>query len=424
MRNLLKLAFLPFVLVFLAGCNLALQEVTDASSYNKLIATTNDRMLLLNVVRASKGYPLYFTSIDAISANVMVQSEFGLDLPFGNAAPNSYKLTPKLTYKDNPTMSITPIASKERLSAIINPLELQTLQIVMDQGWDPSLIFHLAVRKVVWTTDDGKGKRTTMTVDNDPGDLSAFEKFACFSKALHDAEPTFRRNPGKKSFAVDNANLASIDKIVAVSEKGYTIADGRGMPIVAVTDADFNLTTERAFGPREMHACEVDSATNLAANGTPNIPNGVSTPQVYSLSAVGERPPPTDIQNNASKQQMILSLRSPHDMLKYLGEIVRCTQRKAPEAPVECAGENDVVIGMRGRQQGEPLISIDVLPPDPFFDYGALSVVFHGNTHAIPDENKRPNLALQAFAFISQVIAMRTSQSDILSPQTILTVQQ
>src|SRR5690349_8532779 len=71
---------------YLAGCAMLPKERISSSStdYNLVVEKVQNEMLLLNVVRASKRRPLYFTGFNLLRGSLSYNFQTGnLTIPFG-----------------------------------------------------------------------------------------------------------------------------------------------------------------------------------------------------------------------------------------------------------------------------------------------------------------------------------------------------
>lgn len=133
-------------------------------SYNKGLEESENKMLLLNVVRASKRYPMYFSASDSVSGkhtlNPSLSTAFpfkigpALSQPFTRGAGShielqSYDLNPSLSYSTGfASHSMANLATSKFINAILKPVGADRLEFYQDQGWPDELIFFMLVREL------------------------------------------------------------------------------------------------------------------------------------------------------------------------------------------------------------------------------------------------------------------------------------
>ena len=115
-------------------------------SVNKGLESANNRMLLLNAVRASKRYPMVFSEVTQINTSDPVSGSLGLQVPFGGDAASNFILTPSIDLDSGTTMQITPLNKQNFTRGITTPTNLETLNYYLRQGWPPEMLFHMFVR--------------------------------------------------------------------------------------------------------------------------------------------------------------------------------------------------------------------------------------------------------------------------------------
>ena len=124
-----------------------------AISVNKGLESANNRMLLLNAVRASKRYPMVFSEVTKIDTSDPVSGSIGLNVPFGGDAASTFVLTPSIDLDSGTQMSIAPLDKQKFTRGITTPTSLKTLNYYLRQGWPPEMLFHMFIRTMRFEGD-------------------------------------------------------------------------------------------------------------------------------------------------------------------------------------------------------------------------------------------------------------------------------
>jgi hypothetical protein len=91
MRNSISIPALAFAgaAVFLAGCQYSPDMTERSFSYNESVAQSTDQLLLINIVRASKREPRYFTRFGSNTAQTTFNPTLAVTVPFNGMTPLS-----------------------------------------------------------------------------------------------------------------------------------------------------------------------------------------------------------------------------------------------------------------------------------------------------------------------------------------------
>src|SRR3569623_37102 len=80
-----KALMLLAALVGLAACQYSPDMLDRTLAYNRAVANSTNRVLLLNVVRASERLPTYYTRLEGDASSLSLTHNGSLSLPLGNA---------------------------------------------------------------------------------------------------------------------------------------------------------------------------------------------------------------------------------------------------------------------------------------------------------------------------------------------------
>lgn len=143
----LRGSFLAIATLSLSAC--AQFEIADRSlEYNLAIEDASNRMLLLNVVRASKRYPMHFTAITDVNMSSPVSGSLGFNIPFGGDAKNAFTITPSASASSGIKTNLGVLNKREFFRGITTPIKGETFHFYLLQGWPRELLFYMFIRQI------------------------------------------------------------------------------------------------------------------------------------------------------------------------------------------------------------------------------------------------------------------------------------
>ncbi len=337
----LALALVP------AGCAVTPRGKVSSTGtdYNLVVEKTQNEMLLLNIVRASKRRPMYFTGFNLLRGNMSYNVTTGsISIPFGTIGTGfngAYSINPALSYSTNPSFDVGVLDTKEFTLGIMTPLSMETLDYYFQQGWPRELLLHLFISRIE-TLNNG---RVAQLFDNYP-EKESFEKFRnevrnVFLKC--NLEVTETLDPVGPRIKSTDTNIA---QLIEVQKAGMVLAP------VGEKEGEAGWYQLRAKKARYQVRCEGE-APLLVEPGTGGayqlISNGTPVARIY--------------------------FRSAEAVLYYLGEILRA-ERDTGFTPLisACVNMPPVPLFLARVATGadsSPIVSVDyegtrfVIPRDP-----------------------------------------------------------
>ncbi|NQT02208.1 MAG: hypothetical protein HQ580_09305, partial [Planctomycetes bacterium] len=112
----------------LTGCAIPTKEdiARSTTEFNLVAEKAGNEMLLLNIVRASKRRPMYFTSIGKLTRSMNFEyGTGGVSIPFGRIGTGtngSYSIAPTVGYKNSPLFDLSVLNTKEFTNGIMTPV--------------------------------------------------------------------------------------------------------------------------------------------------------------------------------------------------------------------------------------------------------------------------------------------------------------
>lgn len=138
------------LVLLVTGCAIGPHRLSSSRmAYNDAVQVTEQRELLLNIVRLSYHEPPEFLTIDGISSqfeldsSLTIGSEFNGDGDLGLVQPQV-----QLGFAERPTITFTPQQGPEFARQLITPIGPESLYRLVEYGWGIDRIFNLAVRQI------------------------------------------------------------------------------------------------------------------------------------------------------------------------------------------------------------------------------------------------------------------------------------
>jgi hypothetical protein len=168
-RRGVKVALAATLACFGAGCAVTDHFDGRADTYDVASEQARDRMILTNIVRASKAEPLAFQSLGQISGSNTSTAQMGLPSlvlgPKGALSTATRTLDQQTVFGANPgasgalangvttsgsvSFNVTPSETQDFYQGLLEPVEPQTLGLFREQGIAPEILFYLFTEKVV-----------------------------------------------------------------------------------------------------------------------------------------------------------------------------------------------------------------------------------------------------------------------------------
>jgi hypothetical protein len=280
----------------LNGCTMMRDNMAKTTTdYNLVVEKAQNEMLLLNIVRASKRRPMYFTSLSSLRGKMTYSFGTGSTIPFGKIGTGtngSYSVTPSVSYSNSPEFDLAVLDSKKFTCGIMTPVPMKTIEYYWQQGWPEEILLYLFIHRL--EIKDANG--TTEKLKNYPLNQVEFKKFKRFiQKMKWDIVEASVRH--KLIGKVDANDALKLDKLVEVQKAGLMLREG--------TEKD----------KKELCLNQIEYVFTCM---DPNDPN-VKPIEFVADSQSG---------NIGDKSSNKVYLRSPEAILYYLGELVRVENSK------------------------------------------------------------------------------------------------
>lgn len=239
--NRLVLGALSCVAVLaLSGCLGPTTIHCTRARYNEAVRVTGNEELLLNLVRLRYGEAVKFLPITSITAQFEIDA--GTEFIGGIQEGKPQRLgIGRLFFSDRPTLTFDPRRNPEFTRAILDYVDLETLELLDAAGWDFGRLFRLFV-------EDLNGVGNALGADGPTPALAPdFAEYKYLASLLHrlydQRQLVFDVEPRSSSVAVDsidaqalvNAQKAGYEVRSLGEKKGYVLTETkavRGLRVV------------------------------------------------------------------------------------------------------------------------------------------------------------------------------------------------
>jgi hypothetical protein len=377
----------PATLALLSGC-IAVGKIDQrAVRLNEQIADTQNRGVLMNIVRASHEEPLYFMAFNQLSGSGTTDFRVGVPQFYaGPKLPPADKIatfTGGATFLDNQTntnFQVSVLGSKDFYNGLMAPLSLRDVDLLLHQGYSRELIFYLVIAKakITFVPGPGEPERLPVVVYNDPSNGPSFSQFETYIRQ-----------------AMEHG----------LTTQTYETESGGG------DDADPKKRAAAAHVEAELcYDKALANPTNLG-----HIPKGgFCGDQPASRKAGAESAgAPLYVTLNGQRLQIEVTTRSIFEIFYYLGRIVNSRQAVNLQAFEDLPAE---------RIAAEPLI--EVQEGGHYSDDGGncfTEVSYERQTYCVPVEGAANTKRI--FGILNALLALKQSNSDLPTTQTVRIAQ-
>jgi hypothetical protein len=145
----------------LLGCSVVDRYSSRAIVYNLEAEKAQEQAMLLNIVRASLGRPMQFTTVSTITgtatATGSAQYTFPVNVPLGPIANSSAIVFPPVvpnwvfggSLSGGPAFTVPVLDTQEFYQGILTAIPGQIWDLYIQAGYPPDLLFNLFIEKVV-----------------------------------------------------------------------------------------------------------------------------------------------------------------------------------------------------------------------------------------------------------------------------------
>jgi len=146
-----RLAVMSVVLLLLSACSTLYGPNTMTASrlqYNQAVQISDQRELLLNLVRLRYTEAPEFFAISAISTQMRYQADAEIGTQIGEEGGNGVALVSpgaSVQYSESPTITFVPQRDQEFSRQLVTPVELENIYLLTHYGWALDRVLRLLV---------------------------------------------------------------------------------------------------------------------------------------------------------------------------------------------------------------------------------------------------------------------------------------
>lgn len=382
MRSIIRALLLAPLALTLGGC-VALGSIDRrATTLNETTGTTQNRAILLNLVRASKFEPIYFLALSQFNGSGTEDLRLGVpEVTFGPKQAASQKdyiiggtAGSDTNYLDNSFVTSfqeSVLASKDFYAGLMAPLDLQDVDLLLHQGFARELIFYLVIDKATITPRGGD----PFVIWNDPSDPKRFELFQGYIKQamLHGL--------------TTQSYLAPEDGVAAPEGKGPPDKAPKMVPHAELCyDRALATSDARKDFPADANLCSTTHTGKTAASSGSNL-----TVNLYG-----------------QQMEIEVTTRSIFGIFQYLGGIIARGDPNGvrlhayPELPAEVTVDAPILeIATGGGPYG-----------------GCFSAIgYEGTRYCVPEQGAENTKKI--FNILNALLALKTAPGDLPVTQTV-----
>lgn len=360
----------------LAGCAMLPKERISSSTtdYNLVVEKVQNEMLLLNIVRASKRHPMYFTGFNLLRGSMSYGFQTGdLTIPFGRIGAGldgAYSIAPSVSYSTNPSFDLMVWDNKEFTTGIMTPVSMDAVYYYLEVlGWPKEMLLHLLVERIELYSND----TLSATYRNDPGKGKLFEEFQGKLHELLQCRLQTRERYEPIGPRLQAREVSDLEQLVQAHKAGLVLRSG----------------TEGGSEWYQLTSKKIDYALSCAADRA-------SGATVYGIASGAPSGPPPQAERNYYR----FILRSPEGILYYLGEILRSETESGNIPMIEvCESRPPVPLFLVKKENPEGRAAVVTV------DYGEQKYFIPGNTAVGPDSDCSGDRSMHVLTFVAQLIA-------------------
>jgi hypothetical protein len=377
--GLLRLGATLVMLATLAGCVAFGDIAPPVTQIEQSVGDSLNQAILLNIVRASRQEPLYFTSISQIGGSGTADLKTGLpNIVVGAAASGAagqLTFTNALDNTQSTNFQVGVLNSQDFYRGLLTPINLLEANLLMHQGFTRDMVFSLLVDRARLVSGGN-----VVEIPNDPED----PRYPKFQQYLQLAivygltiESYEAPNP---DYAAASASKKTAGNAATGASPSTSVPASRSIPAAKLCfDPVLTDPNHLAFvksSPAKCNDIEGQAGTTSRRAELTFTIDGVKT----SFEVV---------------------LRSPFQIFHYLGELLTSDLTQKPAIAGGSVGLEPLMVVSAGNASSSCFTSIN----------------YAGASYCIPQRGS--DQTRQAFSLINQILALNTSSSDLPVTTTI-----
>ena len=261
------------LLLVLAGCAIQGPNAMHASrlGYNEAVQVSDQRELLLNLVRLRYSEAPEFLAVSGISTQMSYDAGASIGGDFGDADGEDLNVVSpgaSVGYSESPTITFIPRRDQDFTRQLVAPVELDSLYLLTRDGWGLDRVLLLIA-------DEVNGIYNTVSREDgsaEPGNLRAFQELVSRMRRL-ESERLIRIDVQLRR---EILSAVIPDKLVSAGDMLSAVKDGYRMEYQA-QPAGYVLTGERTHYVLAVDKRAWDHPDFVAVRRALNLPSRSET---------------------------------------------------------------------------------------------------------------------------------------------------
>ena len=392
----------------LAGCPMLNREdiARNTTEYNLVAEQAGNEMLLLNIVRASKRRPMYFTSFGKLTGTTTFEvGTGGIKYPFGSlggALDSDKYISPSAGYKYSPLFDLAVLDSQEFTNGIMKPVPMSIIEYYRSQGWPEEMLMHLFIRRIEIINPNAPNGKDIYT--NYPENQIEFQKF---QNQIRDARWDIEVIPDITKIGEVDANEASkLQNLINVQKAGLKLTEFKKTNKTQEKDKD--EVNKDGVNKDEVNKNEVNKDGVNKDEVNKKMELRLSQDKyIFTFEKRGQKTP-------FSEEDGKIYTRSPEAILYYLGEILRAENRtENPYIPMIDVSHDRSGASPARLFYARKARCKDVTP--------CVSVDYEGTKYVIPGDpdGQGKDRSMHVLSLVSQLIGLQKKSAEAPATATV-----
>lgn len=401
----------------LAACSHGIQISQHAVDYNKSLENSENRTLLLNIIRAAKKRPMHFTRLESVSSTLKSSISLSPKISLGKDSSEDFGNGLMVSASSSPTIAYKALLGEKFYKAIFKPVKPDLFDLFRDQGWHTNDLLNIFVERVeiYRLKKDGTRENIVCVIDNNPHipeNLAAFNAFLEFlGDGFKKKTSTVLKYFGPPLTPSEINDAKSLKKL---KDTGLSLVEekdrhgrktGRYRLATKVTTSAYFVRSATVFADslarlkaqiaRQKNHPDLEG--QCIDRNKKDLENDIEFLKAAAKENASIRRKMIKKRGGTVKLEADVKLRSIQAMIYYLGQLTRVDIGGGKYAAARAFKVNKNWSVVSGRAAKS-----------------AISVRYDGVRYAIPDHSGK---TLTYFALVRQLFALRDETSPPPSPQ-------
>jgi hypothetical protein len=401
-------------LVALAGCSLAENVSPDVDTLSRAGAEAKNSNLLINIMRASRREPMYFSTLAVLRGSNSLSGSLGGGGNYGTSktadilsTTQGLSIAPSGSYSSSPSFDLAPLDSQGFLQALLTPVTPNIFNFFASQGVPREILFYLMISKVVLTVD---GK--PLEFDNDaysptfPDFVKQLQYGVTHGLTTETVTDTIPVGPPLPSSQLTSL-LPSLDKLIAAGVLPTPTPNGELQ--LQISKSLVRFCFDPALAKEQIDNLMKNQTCSSAQKETTEQPDSSTDTFAFSETSGGQ------------SIGIELYTRSVADMFNFLGDVVAAENYDPSDKNERAPTARGIkLITPEAQTIGSAQPNQDMFVVTKGSSSNSLvSVDFNNDTYAISRDSRTSSLVL---SLLNQLVSLSTSIRDIPSSNTVVSV--